>query len=322
MADPERLYAIGSIGQHYYDIEVRDGDLNPVGQAPFRPNIVHRYQHTVESIAADIDMLSGGSKVVSAVSIAISAAVDEAGMILQAGALHEWADKHHPLGRDLADALGMPQELVGIQNDVVAAASGERHIKTEEGREASGIVLWWGDGLGYAGYSPDQPATGYELGHDWLRDGAACNCGGRGHAEAYVTTPWLISEYRSGLNGDHRMPNRGTRAPTQREVAARILGVRGTARERLTRDLSRITLKGITRHRWNFGYELPQEVQWTGYMAEDHPIILRQVARTVRQKLGPKAPAFTPLTAGKGAVMYGAFVDALTRAGEHTPKVS
>lgn len=125
-----------------------------------------------------------------------------AGMLLKPVNLRGWDD--YPLRDKLAAACGFP---VAFENDANAAAYGEFWVGS--GRDYSSLVLLTlGTGIGCGIIVGDllldgQNSHGGECGHiiiDSSAEARWCNCGQRGHLEAYASATAVIRRTRDVLD--------------------------------------------------------------------------------------------------------------------------
>jgi len=292
MAEP--LVAVGEIGPKTYKVEVYDLAMDRVDVQNGHTQL-HNYDNTLKRINADAQMLAMRRGEIVAASFAIAAAVNSEGVITQAGIMHQWADEQRPLRADLESVLDMSTGSVSVLNDVVATAISQQAVNAEHGNEATGIAVTWSRGLGAATYNSGGLPVGEEIGHEFLRGKAHCPCGGEGHAEAYVSEMGL------------RFNNRTTSLEDLLEREASV-------RRQLVVDLTETIAKQVKGHRRNRGDNFPDEIRWTGTLASQHPLVLRRVSNALREIFGDTTPNMEAITAGKGSVIHGAYIDARRRA--------
>lgn len=107
--------------------------------------------------------------------------------------LHGWVNK--PLKQTLEQLFNCP---VFLENDTALVGLGEAVSGESLG---SNIVAYLGVGTGIGGArivegKIDKNSLGFEPGHQIIEtDGKTCNCGGKGHLEAYVGGSYLEKDY-------------------------------------------------------------------------------------------------------------------------------
>lgn len=138
--------------------------------------------------------LSGEEKIASAVG-GIAGALDKDHSILVASPhLKGWVQK--PLKKDLENIFGC---RVTLENDTALNGLGEAVKGAGLGYS---IVAYLGIGTGIGGVrivgqKIDENSLGFEPGHQVIvADGNPCNCGGKGHLEAYVAGSYIEKIYQ------------------------------------------------------------------------------------------------------------------------------
>lgn len=289
----QRLYAVGDIGA----TNLRVGIYNDNGefligqQTGTNPN---DYEGAVQTVADMVQTLHPDRGEVVAASVAVAATVDDNGVLVKSGQLSPWLGKK--LSQDLAQALDFPEERVGAHNDMVAVALSQQHVNQLNGRPVEGVASTLSTGWGGALYWAEGKTKGDEPGHEYLRDGGTCTCGGEGHAEAFVS------------GGGVRI-NQGV-------SMEEWLGSLGSQRQ-LVEDLSAATIAMIERLEGDNDFEA-QEMRWTGGIALAHPFIISRVAPEVqahfREAQNGRSIAFDTVTMGEQAGLHGTLIDAQARA--------
>ncbi len=104
---------------------------------------------------------------------------------------------YYPLGKAVADRLGVPEGFIKLENDASAAALGE--VLAGAGKGARDFMLiTLGTGVGGGVIADGRILTSFnhaggELGHTVIVvDGEPCGCGRRGCAEAYCSATALV----------------------------------------------------------------------------------------------------------------------------------
>ncbi len=139
------------------------------------------------------DELADGEKI-TGVAGGIAGPLDsEKTMLLASPHIPDWINK--PLKSELIKAFGCK---VIVKNDCVLTALGGAVRGAGAGYP---IVAYLGIGTGIGGArivnkKVDENALGFEPGHQIIvPDGRACNCGGKGHLEAYVGGLYIEKTY-------------------------------------------------------------------------------------------------------------------------------
>jgi glucokinase len=197
------------------------------------------------------------------------------------------------LGEELARALACP---VRVENDVNAMAIGEMSYGAGRGLSHA-LYLTVGTGIGGAliweGHLwPGTHFSAGELGHILVdyRGERVCNCGQRGHLEAYAAGPAIEARY----GGGSRLP----------EIVARAESGEARAREALQEGATILgaALVGLAN---TFD---PQAIIIGGGVAESGPLWWRALEAALRESPMPAPGGVALLKAqlGPAAVMVGA----------------
>jgi predicted NBD/HSP70 family sugar kinase len=242
------------------------------------------YEGSIQNLADKILEMAEGRQITTG-SIAIAAAVDENGRLTQSGALTPWIGRRP--GVDLAQAMNLPEGLVGVNNDAAVLALSQIAINKANGREADGVASTLSSGWGNALYTKDGEVFSREWGHCELRAGATCPCDGADHAEAFIS-------------GNGVQLNKG-------KSMEEWLKTPGAPQELIT-DISTAVIERITEEREN-GLSI-EELRWTGGIALHHPLIMNAVTERMRRYMGSSAPAVDTLTMGDQAGLHGTWIDA------------
>lgn len=159
----------------------------------------------VERVAGLVERLAGMASWPIPVGVGIAAMMRDAHGTVARSPHLRWHDV--PFGRLLRDRLGA-RFLVGVYNDVNAVTWGESVAGAARGyRDVLAVYVGTGIGGGViAGGRLLEGASSCagEIGHTkvrWDDDAAACQCGGRGCAEAYVGGSYLDARIRRELSG-------------------------------------------------------------------------------------------------------------------------
>jgi glucokinase len=159
----------------------------------------------VERVAGVVERLAGMGPWPIPVGIGLAALMRDAHGTVALSPHLRWRDV--PFGRLLRERLGA-RFLVGVYNDVNAVTWGEAVAGAARGcRDVLAVYVGTGIGGGViAGGRLLEGASSCagEIGHTKVRwdDGAAaCQCGGRGCAEAYVGGSYLDARIRRELSG-------------------------------------------------------------------------------------------------------------------------
>jgi predicted NBD/HSP70 family sugar kinase len=283
----EFLYGLSDVGGTQQRVEVWNGDMEVVGviDGEVDPN---NYDGSVDSIAGNMHEIAAGNGELVAVSVAVASELDEEGRMVLGGALSTWDGKN--IGSDVGVALGLSPEQAGSQNDMRAVAESQLAINAMRGNHETGYVTTLSSGWGGKPYGRDG-SIGYDSpGHEDLRPGASCPCGGYGHTEAHVS-------------GNGILLNQGVKAQEW-------LASRDNASSFVT-DLSTATVALIERQA-KAGYGL-NVLRWMGGIANGQPVLMARAEAQVRDML-PNGPDWENVTLGSKAGIHGAFVDAQRRA--------
>lgn len=294
----ENLYAVGDIGA----TNLRLAIYNDVGEWKLSQETrtdPQDYEGTVERLTDIVTGMHPGRGEVVAASVAVAAEVGEDGVLTRSGGLSPWIGKN--LGHDIGEALGLADDLVGTPNDVVAIALSQQHVNRVNGQPVEGIATTLSSGWGGALYWGEGRTQSDEPGHEHLRDGATCPCGGEGHAEAHVS-------------GNGILQNQGV---DMRSWLANEPG----AQQQLVTDLSEATIAMIDRVEdvRDPSFEA-QELRWTGGVALGQPFIMGRVADNIRghfMESQRRQLVVDTVTAGEHAGLHGTFIDAQDRAARH-----
>lgn len=285
----DRLYALGDVGATNLRIGVYNdrGEQGALYQTATDPA---DYEGTIGHIAETLDILSRDRGELVAASVAVAAEVGDDGVLTRSGGLSPWLGRNP--GADLAQALDLPAELVGTPNDVVAIALSQQAVNLKNGRPARGIATTLSSGWGGALYWEEGGVTkSDEPGHEHLRDGATCPCGGEGHAEAFVSGKGV--ELNHGVSMSEWLAD---------PVNAHQFVI----------DMSDSTLAMLERHAED-GFEA-EEVRWTGGVALGQPFIMQRVAEDIRVRM---PVAVDTVTMGEQAGLHGTLIDAKRRADQY-----
>lgn len=139
------------------------------------------------------DELSGGEKI-TGVAGGVPGPLDkEKSMQVASAQLPNWIEK--PLKTELKKAYNV---VVHLENDTALVGLGEA---TKGAGRGKSIVAYLGIGTGVGGVrivdqKIDKNSLGFEPGHQIIvADGNLCNCGGKGHLEAYVSGTYFPMLY-------------------------------------------------------------------------------------------------------------------------------
>jgi predicted NBD/HSP70 family sugar kinase len=287
----ERLYAVSDIGATNARAAVYTADMELVGRTDSLTD-PNNYHGTVQTVADHVEQIADGQAITSA-STAVAAEVI-GGVLTRAGDLHSWIGNN--LVVDMAAALNLPEGRVGVNNDVVVIAISQQAINAFNRQSRDGIVVTLSSGFGGALQEGDGKTThGREPGHEFLRSGAICPCGGDGHVEAYIS-------------GKGVLRNLGTRMEDWLSAP--------TSQEQLALDVSATFIDMIERERED-GFNA-EEFRWTGAVALGQPVIMWRASNRIQAYFGPKrTPMLDTVTMGDQAGLHGAFMDAKRLAAQY-----
>jgi predicted NBD/HSP70 family sugar kinase len=286
----ETLFAVGDCGATHNRIAIVDQDFVIQRQTGVLTDVAC-YENNPDQIARVIHDMADGRKITAA-TFAIAAAVNEEGVITQAGDLTSWTGRSY--ANDIATALDLPPERSGILNDIHAAALGEQKIDHQRGLRTVALVLGMGSGFGGAKFTeqegyiiPDEP------GHEYLRDGAVCPCGGEGHVEAFLSGKGVALNHGQSL--EKWLENRDNQM---------------TYRHDLTNALMDLIERQDNKHDSN----PVEDIRWTGSVALGQQTTFRiaeqKVFRQYYEAPYNRPLSFTAAHMGPQAGLYGAFVHA------------
>lgn len=170
-------------------LELRAGD-NILGNEDYKTP--QDYDTAVSRLGDVAQRLAGGQKI-QAVGFAVAGEVDQT-RIVKAGMLSSWVDR--PFGADVADSIGVAAESIVLMNDCVAAAKAQQGANRKARISGPGYISTISTGFGGTGFTstdfiPDEP------GHNFLKDGAICECGNHGCCEAHISGSGILNKYRS-----------------------------------------------------------------------------------------------------------------------------
>lgn len=284
----ERLYGLADVGGTQQRVEVWNGNMELVGAVNGSVN-PHDYYGSTESIASNMLHIANGNGELVAVSVAVASELDDQKRMVLGGALSTWDGKC--IGGDVGELMGLPAERSGTLNDMEAVAESQLAVNAARGARETGYVTTLSSGWGGKPYSADGK-IGYDSpGHEYLRDGALCPCGGHGHAEAFIS-------------GNGAKLNHGV------DMRARLEG-RQAASE-FVADLSTATIALIQRNSER-GFP-PDVMRWMGGVSAGQPVLMARAEAKVRDALGPDAPRWEAVTLAGKAGLHGAYIDAHRRA--------
>jgi len=142
------------------------------------------FEQGIKTFKEVADELSGGQKI-EAVAGGLAGPLDkENTMLVSSPHITEWVNK--PFKQRLEEIFSCP---VYLENDADLAGLGEATSGAGQGKE---IVVYLTISTGVGGVRVvnkkiDQNSLGFEPGHQIIViDGNDCNCGGKGHLEAYI----------------------------------------------------------------------------------------------------------------------------------------
>jgi predicted NBD/HSP70 family sugar kinase len=295
----EQLYVLGDIGA----TNTRVAIYNETGTASTfysMPTEVGDYDSMVELVADTAERLAsmtGTGLEIASASVAVAARVDEDGVLTKSGDLTPWLGRN--LGADLAQALGLEPEQVGTPNDAVAIALSQQYVNQQNGQPVQGYATTLSSGWGGAMHWAEAGRVqGDEPGHEFLRDGAVCPCGGEGHAEAFISGKGVENNHGFSMS---QWLEQTPGAPTQMMddvTTAMVAAIRRV--ERASRS--------------DFHAE---ELRWTGGVALNQPFIMAQVAERIREYFAEadgRRLVVDTVTTGEHAGLHGTFIDAQMRA--------
>jgi len=151
------------------------------------------FQQGVDTIKQIADECSTGQKI-QAVAGGLAGPLDKnKTMLISSPHIGEWINK--PFKSELEKALGVP---VFLENDANLAGLGEASFGAEIDKN---IVAYLTISTGVGGVRVvnkqiDKSSFGFEPGHQIIViDGNLCNCGGKGHLEAYIGGYYLEKIY-------------------------------------------------------------------------------------------------------------------------------
>lgn len=286
----DRLYGVADVGGTQERTAVFDDDMRMLDLIIGSVNTAD-YEGSVRGLAANIHRIAraaGGELV--AVTVGVASELDDDGCLRLGGALSKWDGRQ--IGVDVGAELGLPAERSGALNDMEAVAESQLAVNEAQGVEEDGAVDTLSSGWGGKPYGKDRK-VGYDSpGHEHLRDGAKCPCGGVGHTEAH-------------LSGNGIKLNHG--------VSAKEWLRDGTNAEQFVTDLSTALVAMITRRREE-GY--PMDVsRWMGGVHNGQPVLVERAWARVREALrarGQTPPVREAVTLGSDmAGLHGAYVNAL-----------
>lgn len=285
----ERLYALADCGATQSRVTLMDQDGIPLG-VDYSETNPKDYEGSVQNLADKMLEMADGRAITSG-SVAIAAAVDENGRLTQAGALAPWIGEH--FGADVAVAMSLPPELMGVNNDAVVLALSQLAVNKANGRIVDGVASTLSSGWGNSVFAKNGRVSPREWGHVEcaLHKDALCPCGGVGHVEASISGNGVLLNHGMSMKEWLKTP--------------------GAAGELIT-DISTAVTARITEELAD-GQEI-EEWRWTGGVALNQPFIMNAVARQVRRQMGPSAPAFDTLTMVDQAGLHGTWIDAVHRA--------
>jgi glucokinase len=180
------------LGGTKIEVAVFDDDWKVLGQARNpTPNDGEPADVTAAIVAAAHEACEAAgieSSALSGIGVGSPGAIDaDAGTVANARNLSPKWLSAFPLGPELQRALGAP---VTVGNDVQVATDAEYELGA--GREYRSLLgVFWGTGVGGGLILDGEPwhgrGAGGEIGHTIVKvDGRRCQCGGRGHLEAYA----------------------------------------------------------------------------------------------------------------------------------------
>jgi predicted NBD/HSP70 family sugar kinase len=287
----ERIYALADIGATNLRVGVYNdgGDCIGVHDGLTDPK---NYEGTVQDIADQVEKIAD-SRIVNAASVAVAAEINDVGELTKSGALSPWLGRN--LKRDVGDALGLPQGLVGANNDVVVIAMSQQHINGQNGEFKDGIDVTLSSGFGGALHTADGFTHSDEPGHEYLRAGSVCPCGGEGHIEAYIS-------------GNGVATNRGMSMMDWLSGSPEAAG-------HLAGDIAVSWANTINRHYKEKGF-IAEEFRWTGGVALGQPFIIQRAINIIRTNdmINQHDIVFDTVTMGERAGLHGTFIDAQRRA--------
>lgn len=166
------------------------------GQAIKESKIVptpDNFEQGIQTIKQVADELSGGEEI-DAVAGGIAGPLDkERTMLIQSSHLGAWVNK--PLKQKLEEVFGAE---VKLENDAKIEGLGEAVFGPGKEQEIVAYICI-GTGVGSARIVDgkiDKNPHGFEAGHQIIvPDGNACNCGGKGHLEAYIAGSYIEKNY-------------------------------------------------------------------------------------------------------------------------------
>ena len=151
------------------------------------------FNEALTSFKTIVDELSNGQEI-KAIAGGIAGPLDKnKTMLISSPHLPQWVNK--PLKDELVKIFSCP---IYLENDCVMGALGESSNGAGKGYS---IVAYIAPGTGVGGARIvngmiDENSLGFEPGHQIIvPDGKSCNCGGKGHLEAYIGGTYLEKNY-------------------------------------------------------------------------------------------------------------------------------
>lgn len=152
------------------------------------------FEQGIQTLKQVADELSNGEKI-TGIAGGIAGPLDkEKTMLMASPHISGWIQK--PFKLELEKAFGCE---VKLENDADLGGLGEATKGAGQNHKIV-VYLTIGTGVGGArivGGKIDENALGFEPGHQIIvPDGSTCNCGGKGHLEAYVGGFYLEKKYQ------------------------------------------------------------------------------------------------------------------------------
>lgn len=286
----ERLIGVADCGASTTTLTVMDLDGDPIGQTSFDTHI-EDYTGSVQRIGDGLQFVCSGQGELVAVSVAVAAEVDPndpEGTLTRSGALTPWVGRL--FRRNVADALGLNREQVGVWNDVAAILLSQQYVNMKNGKEVDGMGGTLSSGYNAGRYYADGKVLTGEEGHEYHRPGQTCTCGQEGHVEAFITGKGVLLNH--GMTMEEWLKDAQNRA-------------------QFIDDVTHATINLLERHERD-GFK-PEELRWTGGVALGQPVLMQRAAERTRAELGPSTPVIDTIKMGLRAGLHGSFIDARRR---------
>lgn len=174
------------------------------GEAPVESRVYttpRDYGEAIETMHVFAKTMAGKRKI-DAIGFAIAGKIAD-GCIVSAGELQDYGWVGELFQEDVAQEFGIESDLVILHNDCVAAAKAQQVANVKVKGAESGYVATISTGFGGAGFRQDELIPD-EPGHEFLKEGAVCGCGGNGCAEAHISGSGIERKY--GLKAEDLSP--------------------------------------------------------------------------------------------------------------------